>query len=241
MREPCRIMTQSTQFWSIISWLVVTLSILMMMDPFSLTELRWLFLSSQSVSCKNNWETCLDWCNTCPVLLRCHSMHRHGASLLNLGSLVGAPCMPIVATADLCGHRRSAPAAESLNNPLIKIPKNRALFLGGGGGVAMWGCTLRFLCWQESSFSWGELQLFQLSLLERLLSFPPPSVAKLPVPPDRIRAPASKHLSESELAGMNDERWWKSWELLQVKRYTGQGNLAFFLFPFLFFSCDSCR
>ena len=61
-------------------------------------------------------------------------MHRHGASLLNLGSLVGAPCMPIVATADLCGHRRSAPAAESLNNPLIKIPKNRALFLGGGWG-----------------------------------------------------------------------------------------------------------
>ena len=43
-------------------------------------------------------------CNTCPVLLRCHSMHRHGASLLNLGSIVGAPCMPIVATADLCGH-----------------------------------------------------------------------------------------------------------------------------------------
>ena len=76
MREPCRIMTQSTQFWSIISWLVVTLSMLMMMDPFSLTELRWLFLNSQSVSCKNNWKTFLDWCKTCPVLLRCLWMHR---------------------------------------------------------------------------------------------------------------------------------------------------------------------
>ena len=65
----------------------------MMMDPFFFDRAEMTF-PEQSVSQLH--------------VFGCTELHKSrsvpGAYLLNLGSIVGAPCMPIVATADLCGH-----------------------------------------------------------------------------------------------------------------------------------------